>query len=193
MSGAKPAPRGPPGLTGPLQWPLIGIVALLVLLVLLTPSLLSPGAPVAGSPATQAVLVVYREAKPTPMLQLIVQGASPSEYTNLSIGISRPFSWPPANGGQGLQFFRWANASEAVFVTALDAPLPVAVNVSASYSDPNGNTAYYTGLYAFNVTGNALVILTLSPSLAGQAPSSLPLADLPQPLPLALVLTGGAG
>ncbi|HEV2448885.1 MAG TPA: hypothetical protein VGU43_00540 [Thermoplasmata archaeon] len=193
MIGSQRQEQGTPRWAGPLQWPLLGVVALLVLLLLLTPSLLSPGAPVAGSPATQAVLVVYREARPTPMLQLIVQGASPSEYTNLSIGISRPFAWPPANGGHDLQFFRWANASAAVFVTALDAPLPVAVNVSAIYSDPNGNTAYYTGLYAFNVTGNALVILTLSPSLAGQAPTSLPLADLPQPLPLALVLMGGAG
>lgn len=193
MSGAERGERGPPRYTGPLQWPLLGVVALLVLLLLLTPSLLYPGAPLAGSPATQAVLVVYREATPAPMLQLIVQGASPSEYTNLSIGISRPFAWPPTHDGHDLQFFRWANASEAVFVTALDAPLPVAVNVSASYSDSNGNTAYYTGLYAFNVTGDALVILALSPSLAGQAPTSLPLAELPQPLPLSVVLIGGTG
>jgi hypothetical protein len=177
--------------SGPLQWPLIGVTALLVLLLLLTPSLLSPGAPIAGSPATQAVLVVFQEVKPTPMLQLIVQGAAPARYANLSIGISRPFAWPPANGGRDLEFFRWSNASNAVFVTALDAPLPVAVNVSATYLDPNGNTAYYSGLYAFNVTAGVLVILTLSSGLAGDAPSSLPLSDLPAPLPLALVYNGG--
>jgi hypothetical protein len=184
--------RSPVG-GGPLQWPLIGVTALLVLLLLLTPSLISPGGPVAGSPATQAVLVVFQEVKPTPMLQLIVQGAAPARYANLSIALSRPFAWPPADGGRYLQFFRWANATNSVFVSAMDAPLPVAVNVSATYLDPNGNIAYYAGLYAFNVTGGALVILTLSSSLAGDAPSSLPLSELPAPLPLALVSGRGGG
>jgi hypothetical protein len=176
---------------GPFQWPLVGVTALLLLLLLLTPSLLAPGSPVAGSPETQAVLVVYHESGALDLLQVILQGASPTQYTNLSIAISHPIAWPPTNGRSGLTYGRWVNATDEVFVTAVDAQLPVAVNVSAVYSDPTGAKAYYNGLYAFNIIGSNLLILTLSSSLAGEAPSSLPLSELPQPLPLALVPAGG--
>jgi hypothetical protein len=196
VSGPAGAPVGwsSPLATGPVQWPLIGVVALLVLLLLLTPSLLSPGSPVAGSPETQAVLVVfYGAAGAQNMTEILVQGVEPSVYEHISIGIARALPWPPANSGRNLNFSRWMNTSNELSDQVLASPLPLAVNVTAVFADRSGGVANYVGLYAFTVTGSSLVILTLTPSLAGDAPSSLPLSELPFSLPLALVPAGSRG
>ncbi|MCI4346003.1 MAG: hypothetical protein L3K07_04550 [Thermoplasmata archaeon] len=179
---------------GPVQWPLIGVATLLVLLLLLTPSLLSPGSPVAGSPQTQAVLVVYFGAAGNrTQAEFQVQGVEPAVYAHISVGIARALPWPPVDGGRALSFGRWVNTSNEFSNSVLASPMPLAVNVTAIFTDRSGGTAYYVGLYAFNVSGSSLVILALTPSLMGNAPTSLPLSELPFPLPLALVPAGSRG
>ncbi|MCI4363622.1 MAG: hypothetical protein L3K13_04885 [Thermoplasmata archaeon] len=179
---------------GPVQWPLIGVATLLVLLLLLTPSLLSPGSPVAGSPQTQAVLVVfYGAAGAGNQSEFQVQGVEPAVYAHIWVGIAHAIPWPPVHGGRNLTFGRWVNTTNQFSDSVLASPMPLAVNVTAVFTDRSGGTAYYVGLYAFNVSGSSLVILTLTPSLAGEAPASLPLSELPVPLPLALVPAGSRG
>jgi hypothetical protein len=169
--------------SGPVQWPFLGVVVLLILLIFATPGLLAVGQPNAGSPATQAVLVLYRGPGAN-YTEFHVQGVSFLAYHRISVGIASQFSgWPVVAHGSHLNFTRWVNVSDSLSVQADSGANPVAINVSAVFVDSSGGSVQYFGLYAFNLTGSTYVIQPLLTGLDSGSPS-LRLSDLPQGLPL---------
>lgn len=169
-------------------WLLIGLAAILIVLILATPGLLSLNNPTAGSPATEAVLVLDRPPVGN-TTHLYVEGVSDVRYASISLGLATNLSWPAPSQGAGLRWVRWANASETLEDSLVCASNPIAVNVTAYYVDSSGGEVEYVGLYAFNTTGSTMVIEPLLPGLSSGA-STLPLAALPQSMPLLLVPVG---
>lgn len=150
----------------------MGVVVLLVILIFLTPNLLSNGAPTAGSLPTEAQLVVDR-ATGSNVTHLYVESLGNVRYASISIQLGTNVTWPivlPAS-------IRWANAT--VWSDALEAAVttptsPFAVNVSAVYVDAAGAAVDYVGAYAFNVSSTTLVGASLSPDLANLPPTPVP-------------------
>ena len=174
---------------GPFQWPFIGIAVLLVLLILATPGLLSTPA---GSPATQAVLVVdwVPMGNHTHAYRFAVEGVALTRYDHLALGISVRMPWPVPRDGVGLNWTLWVNQSFGVTVSTSSLANPIAVNVTAEIVDTSGTTALYIGVYAFNATGSTLAIQSLIPTLDPGTPT-LAVASLPQSLPLLEQTVGG--
>jgi hypothetical protein len=170
-----------------VQWPFIGVVALLVLLLLLTPALLAP----ASGPGTQAVLIVDRPSGNN-TTRFYVESIQILRYASISIGFAHGLGWPPPATAAGLAFGQWTNVTDAVTASASDANLPDAVNVTVVYVDSAGATVTYVGVYAFGMVNGALDIVALTPELAGDAPASLAPGSAPQQLPLYLVPAGGS-
>ncbi len=71
----------------------MAIVALLVLLILLTPNLLPTSTPSAGSLATQAELIVDR-ADTSNITHFYVQGIGDVRYVTITAQIATNVSWP---------------------------------------------------------------------------------------------------
>ncbi len=172
-------------------WPFVGVAVLLVVLILLTPNLLSAGGgPAAGSLETQAELIVDRTVA-DPTLHIYLTGLGIVRYASLSLAWSTNFSWPPpttvASGNWTNR--TWANQSLTLQgATVLD---PVAVNVSAVYVDPSGATVWYTGLFAFHVANGLLYTVELAPGASPVSPTAL--TNLPLAFPLTASSTGGGG
>jgi hypothetical protein len=181
------SPGSPASSGAPLQWPLLGVVVLLVLLILLTPGLLGLGQPSAGSPATQAVLIVDR-APGTNETHFYLQGVATLRYARLDLGLAIPPSWPVVSAA-GLHWDDWVNQTDSLSVSVASAQAPVAVNVTAEFVDANGAVGYFLGAYAFEVLGPTIYLASLTPGL-DPGTSSLPLTDLPQSLPLLASATG---
>jgi hypothetical protein len=169
-----------------VQWPLIGVAALLAVLIFVTPGLLtSAGTPTAGSLPSTAVLVVDR-LPATNQTRFYVEGLSPVRYAHIAIRLDFRPSWPAPASVRDLTWQTWTNASNTLFDNATTGANPVAVNVTAIYVDTAGTRVSYSGVYVFNATLTSLGVATLTPSLVGAAPTSVPLPAGPQPLPLAV-------
>lgn len=167
---------------GVLNWPLAGLSALLVLLIVLTPDLVAPSTPAAGCFGSAPKLDVDQPPGYTG-LKLYVEGIETVRFENLSIALAHA-TWPPPVSGVGLNWTTWGNATESLFANLTTTVDPVAINVTATYVDPQGGHATYGGLYVLNISAPYLRVATLTSSLAGTAPSQVPLTNLPVDLPL---------
>jgi hypothetical protein len=174
-----------PGLA---QWPFVGVAVLLVALIFLTPSLLSqPGHPSAGSPASQAELIVDKATSAGPV-NVYLRALGIVRWTNLSVGVlAGNLAWPPPPSGSVNWTWRnWTNASALVSLSLVVAHATFALNVTAVYVDPSGAVVAYGGVYEVHATNSDLAIAPVSPpgSMVGPAPlASLPLALLLASIP----------
>lgn len=184
------APAGRWGRVFPL--PLVAIVALLVLLILLTPNLLPTSTPAAGSLATQAELIVDRVSASN-LTHFYVQGIGDVRYMSITEQVAANVSWPPPASFANLTWgneTNWSGVLEASFASTAD---PVAVNVTATYVDPTGAAVEYYGIFAFQVSGGYLSIVPIAPGLSGYANlSPTPLSSLPLDILLSGAATGTA-
>ena len=74
--------------------PLVGVSLLLVVLIVLTPNLLSTGAPAAGTYPTQAELVVDRGPTEPNVTHLYVKSVGNVRYVNLTMALATNLTWP---------------------------------------------------------------------------------------------------
>ena len=167
-------------------WPFVGVVVLLVVLILITPSLLSTGGGAgAGSIEAQAELVVD-QVPGTSALHFYVHGFGMVRYATISIRWTTNLSWPPPSSLDGIP---WPNATTdngTLVVTTTVPTDPVALNVTAEYVDPSGQSVWYTGLYAFHRSGDTLFTVDLAPGASPVSPTAV------ANQPIAIPLTGSA-
>jgi hypothetical protein len=172
--------------------PLVAIVALLVLLILLTPNLLPTSSPSAGSLATQAELIVDR-SDTSNVTHFYVQGLGEVRYEMITAQLSENLTWPPPGSYTNLTWengTNWTGVLEASFESTAD---PVAVNVTATYVDATGATVEYYGVFAFEVANGALSLVPIAVGLSGYANlAATPLASLPLSILLTATSPGGA-
>jgi hypothetical protein len=175
---------GRPTLSDLLPVPFLAVVVLLVILIFLTPNLVSSGSPPAGSLATQAELVVDHVTDSN-VTHLYVKSLGTVRFASIEVELAKNVSWPvrsahPIVFGNGTV---WKNSLSAAIDTSTD---PFAVNVSAVYVDASGVGIEYVGMYAFQVSGQSLLTTGLS---AGEA--QIPATPFSS-LPLFILLTGQA-
>lgn len=178
---------GPP--TKLVQWPFIGVVVLLVVLILLTPNLINAGGPSAGSLETQAVLVVDH-LMGSNVTHFYVHGLGTARYLSIAVAVA-PARWPaPVHSGS----LNWTNASydtHTLGVTVRAFGDPIAVNVTADYVDPSGVTVFYVGVYVVHTIGTTLYAARIPADPSGLASS--PLGGPPLSILLGTRPTGGTG
>ena len=155
--------------------PFVAVVALLLVLIVLTPNLLSLGHPAAGSLETEAELLVDRVPNEN-VTHLYVQGLGTVRYASITLAFARPSAGSPPSAPA----FRFGNQSvwnDSVLVGMTTSWNPVAVNVSATYIDANGAVAYFVGVFEFNATSSDLVSESYFPS--PPTSSTTPIGALP--------------
>jgi hypothetical protein len=175
--------------------PLVGVALLLALLIVLTPVLISNGQPAAGSIFSQAELIV--DALPgNSTVHFYVRALSTTaRYATIDLALATGFNWSGRFPSGTLNWTDWQNATSVVSISASANESPVAVSVSAQYS-ANGATAFYVGVLAFDVgtpPGSSTDTLTVESDTAGIAGFSTPLSNLPLPITLSYVGSGGGG
>lgn len=160
-----------------LQWPFVGVVVLLIVLILLTPNLFAASA---GGLQTQAQLVVDRPTAGGSTSFYVESIGTSTRYQSVSVGLSALPSWPYRGTASDLTRWNWINGSDTLVLVVRNATNPVAVNVTVKYTDPSGVTAVYTGVYGFfvNATTQDLEAMTLLPG-GGAPPATTPVRDLP--------------
>jgi hypothetical protein len=168
--------------------PFVAIVVLMLALIALTPNLVSNGRPSAGSLQTEAELLVDFPSGQN-MTHLYVKGIGTVDYASITLALARPPAGSPPATAATFAFnatSRWNDTILAGETTALD---PVAVNVTAVYTDPTGTTVDFVGEYEFNVTAGYLYWVSYLPSLSSV--SSAPLSALPITFPLSSTTPSG--
>ena len=199
----SPGPAGGPADDGGRRrlheyfpWPLVGVAVLLVILILVTPVLLSTGAPpAAGTIFTQARLLVDRVPGEN-VTTLYVEAEEPTvRYASVVITWADGFNWT-GSGAPGWATLRWSvvlNQSQVLAVVLPVTSNPVAINVTALYN-ANG-VAYYVGVFAFYVTNATAAtpdtVFAVTTTSGVTVPASIPVATLPVIVPLADVGSGG--
>jgi hypothetical protein len=159
----------------PNHWPFLGIVVILIVLILLTPTL-TPGGPPAGSVPTQGSVVVdHRSGSNT--THLYVRGLGTVRYQSIDVGLSSNVSWPAPPNAKNLTFTNWTNQTYVVVLGVSYVSNPTALNVSVVYVDQSGTTATFIGLFVLFVQLDVLYVTPMLPGLAGIPPT--PLVDLP--------------
>jgi hypothetical protein len=167
--------------------PFVAIVVLLLVLIVLTPNLLSTAAPSAGSLPTEAELIVDR-ALGDNVTHLYVRGLGLPRYASIEVAIAPQFSWadPPPLANISFGAPTWWNDSLA---SALATPAnPFAVNVTAVYIDAAGVRVDFVGTFAFDIAGGVLSEIAYFPPSAGI--TTTPVAQLPLPILLTTVSGG---
>ncbi len=163
--------------------PLVGIAAILLVLILLTPVLIGSQVPAAGTIFTQAeVIVDYPTINTTTYLYLHAIGNI--RYTSLSIGIAENYNWnaPPPIGS--LVWGNWTNGTDLVAIGTSYSGNPIAINVSAYYSTTKVGSAWYVAIIAFEVSGTALVFRSYTAGV--DVPRSIQLTGSQQPVAILL-------
>ena len=97
--------------------PLVGIAALLVALILLTPNLLTNGSPPAGSILAQAVLIVDRSPQEN-TLHFYVRGLSQVRYEAINVSLAENYNWSLNTPLPQLRWGNWTNDSYALELTS---------------------------------------------------------------------------
>ena len=167
-------------------WPFVAVVVLLIVLILLTPSLLSTGGGAgAGSIEAQAELVVDQVPGESP-LHVYVHGFGMVRYATITIAWTTAIGWPPPASGAGISFVNRTVANGTLVLSVTAPRTPVAVNVSAVYVDSTGQRVWYTGTYAFRLSGDTLFTVDLAPGAAAVSPTAV------SNLPIAFPLTGSS-
>ncbi len=178
------APRDPARLP---QWPFVGVVALLVVLILLTPTLSSSSA---GSLTTTPELVVDRAPGSNDSVFYVTSLSVSTRYSTIAIGLLDGLPWPYHGTLTGLSGWNWTNATDVLVLSTSTTANPVAVNVSVKYVDPSGAVAVYAGAFAFYLNSTSTQFVTLTLLVGATGPTVLtPVADLP----IYLTLTRQAG
>lgn len=177
-------------LAGLFPWPFVGGTLLLIVLILLTPNLLTAGAPSAGSLETQAELII--DVTPgTPSGHVYLEGVgSTVRYASMTLNLFPNISWPPPHA---LASMRWPDP--VVHTNTLDAlattnATSFAVNASAVYIDSAGVRVDYSGSYAFNGSTGMLQTVALRPGEGTFSPT--PLSALPMVILLNVVPSTGS-
>jgi len=172
-----------------LQWPFIGVVVLLVVLIILTPNLFSSGG--AGL-QTRAQLIVERAAPDGNTTFYVESIGTSTLYQSITVGLAPLPTWPYTGTSSELRGWTWTNASEALVLIATSARNPVAINVTVKYANPSGVPTEYVGVYGFDLNETTLTLqsVNLLPG-ASAPPPSTPLADLPIFLLLAIQTASG--
>jgi hypothetical protein len=160
--------------------PLVGATAILVVLIVFTPVLFASGPPAAGTFETQALLVI-EQVSTGENVTLYLHAVGPAIlYSNLSIGLAGGFTWDGSCPTSGLHFLVWENATTALeedLGTALD---PVAIKVTAIYTE-GGSTATYAAELALQSTGGMI-------SMAACSGATPPASPQPVGTPIVLLL-----
>ena len=175
-------------------WPFVGVAVLLVILILVTPILLSTSGHPAPGVLTEAILVVDRVPGGNVTYFYVVAYGEAIRYAGIQIGVAVNFSW---NGGSvnwsGLRWSEFHNASDTVTVSFNSSSDPVAVNVSASYVSSAGN-ALYVGELAFYVgpASSGSDVYSVSATAGVFPPAPTPVSNATQPFYI-ILSTGKAG
>ncbi len=194
--GGAPVGGGRRRLSEYFPWPLVGVAVLLVVLILVTPVLLSTsGPPAAGTIFTQARLLVDR-APGQNVTTLYVEAEEPTvRYASVVITWADGFNWT-GSGAPPWATLNWSVVLNQTQVLAVVLPVmsnPVAINVTALYN-ANG-VAYYVGVFAFYVTNATAAtpdtVFAVTATSGVSVPTSIPVSTLPVIVPLADVGSGG--
>ena len=190
-----PPPRRLERLSRYAPLPLVAVTVLLVVLILITPVLVSSGQPAPGL-LTQAELVVDRLPN-NDTVHFYVHGLGTTvRYATIWIALAGPFNWTGSGTvpWKSLDWSTWQNRSY-VLAASLDSDRnPVAINITAYYASAGG-TAWYAGVIAFyagsGASGQVLTVASDTPGVA--VPATIPVdnSSLPFPIPLATVSPGG--
>jgi hypothetical protein len=158
------------------------LALLLVVLIVLTPVLLSNGQPVAGSILAQAELIVDHVSGSN-VTNFYLRGlGTTTRYSQMSIDVATDFNWTGAFPTGSLAWRTGASGSDLLAVFLNASANPIALNVSALYQTPGGS-ALYIGEIAFELgapagpTATNLYAASPTPGLA--VSSSNPVSTLP--------------
>jgi hypothetical protein len=175
-------------------WPFVGVALLLVVLILVTPVLISDGQPAPGV-LTQAELIVDRVNGGNTTHFYIRGLGSTVRYAGIRVDVATNFSWS-GSGTVNWTALRYSTAENVTEVLSLGFALPdnpVALNISAYYVSPGGN-ALYVGEVAFylgpspGVSGDYLYATSSTSAVAvPSSPTPVDNASLPLPILLASV------
>lgn len=183
----------PATLTGLFPVPLVGVALLLAILIVLTPILTSNGQPAAGSIFSQAELIVDAVPGNSTIHFYVRALSSTARYDEIRFSLAGGFNWTGVYPSGALRWSDWENASSVVSISAMTNESPVAVNVSAYYV-ANGGSALYLGLLALEVAtpaGGSTEMLSVASDIAGISSFSTPVSNLPLPITLVDVGSGG--
>ena len=138
--------------------PFVAIVVLLVVLIFVTPNLVSTQA---GGLCSEAQLLVDWSAGPSVNLtHFYVRGICTVRYDSIMLGlgtnVSAPGVFSPPASSNSLNFTNVTWWNQSIVASATTPVTPIALNVSAVYIDSSLNTARFTGTYAFDVSGGRL-------------------------------------
>jgi hypothetical protein len=179
MSAATPpVPRG--RLSGLFPIPLVGTVAILLVLIVFTPILFATGPPAAGTFETQGELIVDQVAGTTTFYVHAV--GETVRYETVSIGVSGNFTWNGSCPSAALPGMVWQNGTDKLEQDLATGSNPVVVQVAASYTE-GGSTANYAARLAFYTQGGTLTgsaCYGATPPSGGLPTGSLPLVLLLQ-------------
>lgn len=168
------------------------IALLLVVVILLTPVLLSSG-PAAVGLLTQAELIVDRVPGAN-LTHFYLRGVGTTvRYTQMSIEVATGFNWTGSFPTGRLAWSNGTNGSELLTLSWATDANPVALNISAWYQ-ASGTSALYLGVVAFDfrsasgALGETLYSATSTSGLAVSGPT--PISSLPVTVPLVDVGSG---
>jgi hypothetical protein len=189
-------PRGRLGLFAP--WPLVGVALLLTALVVLTPVLVANTHQPGPGILTQAELVIDKTASNATVHFYIWALGETIRYAEIHFGVATSFNWTGTTSisWNRLNWTQWHNGSDLLSVIVATTANPVALNVSAYYVSPSGNT-WYVGLLAFYVSpsssssGESLYSATATSGVAVPSPLAVSNSTLPVAILLANVGPGG--
>ncbi len=173
--------------------PFVGIATLLAVLIVLTPILAANGQPAAGSIFSQAELIVDALPGNTSMHFYVRGEGTTARYVEIRLAFASGFRWTGAFPSGTLNWTHWLNGSDVLSIDQAVLQDPVAVNVSALYSQ-NGINALYVGTFAIDVgflPGAATETLTLLSDTPGIASFTYPVSSLPVPILLSDIGPGG--
>jgi hypothetical protein len=188
--------RRPPGRLGLYApWPLVGVTALLVALIVFTPVLVSNSHTPAPGFLTQAEIVVDRSSGNDTFQFYVWALGEEIRYSQIDVAIASDFNWTGANGvpWSTLNWTEWHNESNVLAEIVGSTANPVALDIFANYVYSTGNT-WYVGELAFFVTGPAgsesLYWATSTSGLPVTSPLSVA-SYLPLTIPLVDAGSGG--
>jgi hypothetical protein len=164
--------------------PYVAIVVLLIVLILVTPNLVSSEA---GGLCSDAQLQIdWSQTPHTNLTHFYVRGFCTVRYASIVLGLGTNASasggFSPPSSSASFNFTNvstWNFTIVAIASTPLD---PVALNISAVYVDTNGNSVTFVGMYAVEVSNGVLYYESYIPSPGGIR--SAPVSSLPLTLPL---------
>ena len=176
-------------------WPFVGATALLIVLIVLTPALISLGQPAPGI-LTQAELGVDR-APDSNVLNFYVRPLGATvRYAGVSTGVDENASdinWTGSGSldWSRLQFTRFLNLTDVLLLGFNSSANPVAINVTACYTSGSGDELYHGEFVFYSgstlAAGNELFAATDTRGIT--VPAATAIGDLPYWILLSSVAT----